>query len=668
MGQTGREVVVRFKLASDNGNKAAANDMIKEAERSQKRLSEIDKQRASEAVKAERIRQSAAEKATKEIERQEDRAHDRHRQRQRSIAAENRKHREQDAKETAAAQRRADIEADRLHRRHRERQRSIASQNRKQREDEVRETEKAAAAAEAAWTRANNASYNAQVRLNNAIMSGGRAAVQVARSIALIGIASEKDMEKAIRAFAKIEAGIQIVSAIANAVKAGTQAWRAYQTAVLAAAAAQQAAAMAGGGIGPGGAMRGAAGRAAAGGAGRAAAGGALGALGMGGSAAAMGYGALFAAGGAGLLAGGALAGESLYNAATGRTQNNSADFLSNAMIGAASYIPKGSEGLFGPAAGQVGGWYMEPYRNAADSKEKARKQNEARLRKLGVMEQQEQFQSRALQQSAVANFASGDIAGTNARRGMTGGAADRAEAEARLKELQQRQTSTLGQAGIAGKSIGGSDGEAVTQARLAFAQEELQLQAQLRDAKMTQHREEISAIDKNISALQKAQAEADRLYDKETSRLQTAEQRLSAMDAAEVAALRNSLKTAQSGGTLGRDQIDMIRSVGLYDDEVEEQQRKRITQLGVDDLLAPVRQRQAAAKADQDRLKIELQTELSARVKLEADTDELAQKFAEELQPFLLEIRERQIEALEAAAARQGRNAAMAGRQGEQQ
>ncbi|MBX3416581.1 MAG: hypothetical protein KF851_03180 [Pirellulaceae bacterium] len=662
-GQTGREVVVRFKLAADNSNKSAANEVIKEAERSQKRLSEIDKQRASEAVKAERIRQSAAEKAIKEIERQEDRAHDRHRQRQRSIAAENRKQREQDAKETAAAQRRADLEADRLHRRHRERQRSIASQNRKQREDEVRETEKAAAAAEAAWTRANTASYNAQVKLNNAIMSGGRAAVQVARSIALIGIASEKDMEKAIRAFAKIEAGIQIVSAIANAVKAGTQAWRAYQTAVLAAAAAQQAASMAGGGIGPGGAMRGAAGRAAAGGAGRAAAGGVLGALGMGASAAAMGKGALFAAGGAGLLAGGALAGESLYNAATGRTQNNSADFLSNAMIGAAHYFPRGAETIFGSAGDAFGGWYMEPYRNAADSKEKARKQNEARLRKLGAMEQQEQFQSRALQQSAVANFASGDIAGTNARRGLTGGAADRAEAEARLKEMRQRQTSTMGQAGIAGR-----EGEAISQARLAFAQEELQLQAQLRDAKMTQHREEISAIDKNISALQKAQAEADRLYDKETSRLQTAEQRLSAMDAAEVAALRNSLKTAQSGGTLGRDQLDLIRSVGLYDDEVEEQQRKRITQLGVDDLLAPVRQRQADAKAEQDRLKVELQTELSARVKLEADTDELAQKFAEELQPFLLEVRERQIEALEAAMERQRRNSAMTQKQGEQQ
>lgn len=656
-------MVVRFKLAADNSNKSAANEVIKEAERSQKRLSEIDKQRASEAVKAERIRQSAAEKAIKEIERQEDRAHDRHRQRQRSIAAENRKQREQDAKETAAAQRRADLEADRLHRRHRERQRSIASQNRKQREDEVRETEKAAAAAEAAWTRANTASYNAQVKLNNAIMSGGRAAVQVARSIALIGIASEKDMEKAIRAFAKIEAGIQIVSAIANAVKAGTQAWRAYQTAVLAAAAAQQAASMAGGGIGPGGAMRGAAGRAAAGGAGRAAAGGVLGALGMGASAAAMGKGALFAAGGAGLLAGGALAGESLYNAATGRTQNNSADFLSNAMIGAAHYFPRGAETIFGSAGDAFGGWYMEPYRNAADSKEKARKQNEARLRKLGAMEQQEQFQSRALQQSAVANFASGDIAGTNARRGLTGGAADRAEAEARLKEMRQRQTSTMGQAGIAGR-----EGEAISQARLAFAQEELQLQAQLRDAKMTQHREEISAIDKNISALQKAQAEADRLYDKETSRLQTAEQRLSAMDAAEVAALRNSLKTAQSGGTLGRDQLDLIRSVGLYDDEVEEQQRKRITQLGVDDLLAPVRQRQADAKAEQDRLKVELQTELSARVKLEADTDELAQKFAEELQPFLLEVRERQIEALEAAMERQRRNSAMTQKQGEQQ
>ncbi|MEX2138589.1 MAG: hypothetical protein WD894_04970 [Pirellulales bacterium] len=93
----------------------------------------------------------------------------------------------------------------------------------------------------------------------------------LARGLTLIGVASEKDLEKAVRVLAKFEAGAQVLKGTITIIEAGTNAWKAYRTAVLAAAAAEAArGAVAGAAGAGGGAAGGAVGGAAAGAAGAA--------------------------------------------------------------------------------------------------------------------------------------------------------------------------------------------------------------------------------------------------------------------------------------------------------------------------------------------------------------------------------------------------------------
>lgn len=101
---------------------------------------------------------------------------------------------------------------------------------------------------------------------------------QLGRSFVLLGISSEKDLQKAVKALAGFEAGVNALKGTINLIEAATKAWGAYRAAVLAAGVAQTA-------------------------------GGALGALGAGAGAAAGGVGKDIAVGAAGDIIGGATIG-----------------------------------------------------------------------------------------------------------------------------------------------------------------------------------------------------------------------------------------------------------------------------------------------------------------------------------------------------------------------
>jgi hypothetical protein len=114
--------------------------------------------------------------------------------------------------------------------------------------DRQRAEEKAAKEIQQAQIKAISTVEQAQSRMTAgqaAIAEGFKqsmsGATALARGFALVGAASEEDMEKAVRALAKVEAGVQAVRGTIDLVQGITKAWRAYTTTVEAAAAAHAA-------------------------------------------------------------------------------------------------------------------------------------------------------------------------------------------------------------------------------------------------------------------------------------------------------------------------------------------------------------------------------------------------------------------------------------------
>lgn len=69
---------------------------------------------------------------------------------------------------------------------------------------------------------------------------------QLGRGITLLGVVAEKDMEKAVRTFAKFEAGANVIKGLTGIIDSGRKAWEAWRVAAEAAAAARTASAAAG--------------------------------------------------------------------------------------------------------------------------------------------------------------------------------------------------------------------------------------------------------------------------------------------------------------------------------------------------------------------------------------------------------------------------------------
>ena len=104
----------------------------------------------------------------------------------------------------------------------------------------------------------------------NAITAASKNALegvaQLGRGITLLGVVAEKDMEKAVRTFAKFEAGVNVIKGLTNIIDSGRKAWEAYRVAAEAAAAASAVRGTAEAAAGATGGLASAAGAAAAGG------------------------------------------------------------------------------------------------------------------------------------------------------------------------------------------------------------------------------------------------------------------------------------------------------------------------------------------------------------------------------------------------------------------
>lgn len=134
-------------------------------------------------------------------------------------------------------------------------QKGQADERRREQENEVREAQQHASRlhvadklrAKAAKEATEEATRQQQVvrESNAAMIDGGKQALSgvtaLARGFALLGASSEEETERAARAVAQFEIGVQAVGGLIDTVQGGVKAWRAYEAAVKAAAAAQAA-------------------------------------------------------------------------------------------------------------------------------------------------------------------------------------------------------------------------------------------------------------------------------------------------------------------------------------------------------------------------------------------------------------------------------------------
>lgn len=192
---------------------------------------------------------------------------------------------QQEAQATAKAAQLTEREEDRLHKRHRERQRSVAAQNRKTRNDEAKEQAKAVQLTEQQMAQAQGRLQAGGNLLRSGIADAGGELIKVGTGLATIGLVSEKNNEKLLRGLVLLRGANDIVSgglklwektsAIVEAYRATLAASKTIQATLL----AQQALMGAAGAGGAAGAARGVAN--VAGGVAGNAAGGAAGVAGM---------------------------------------------------------------------------------------------------------------------------------------------------------------------------------------------------------------------------------------------------------------------------------------------------------------------------------------------------------------------------------------------------
>lgn len=155
------------------------------------------------------------------------------------------KKREKDAKKAAdAAEREAKRETDAWLR---GAKKTFDAQQKRIKDRERKETQ-AAKGIERAYTKAmaqadqmGAKSQAANMAIAEGFKMGIGGATALARSFTLLGVASEDDLEKAVKALAKVEAGVQAIRGVIDVVVGGVKMWRAYAEAVTAAAAAEAA-------------------------------------------------------------------------------------------------------------------------------------------------------------------------------------------------------------------------------------------------------------------------------------------------------------------------------------------------------------------------------------------------------------------------------------------
>lgn len=210
-----RDVIFRLKVVPGQG-------VVQAAEKFGKKLEDIQ-------AKTSKAAEKAAEKDAKAVERAEQskvRALEKTNQQQATLAdkAAREKHKlaEQTAKKEAAEAAKSaqliDRENDRLHKRHRERQRSVAAQNRKTRDDEIKEQGRAVQLTEQQMAQAQGRMQASGNLLRSGIADAGGELIKVGTGLATIGLISEKNNEKLLR-------GLVLLKGVNDVVSGGLKLW-----------------------------------------------------------------------------------------------------------------------------------------------------------------------------------------------------------------------------------------------------------------------------------------------------------------------------------------------------------------------------------------------------------------------------------------------------------
>jgi hypothetical protein len=117
-----------------------------------------------------------------------------------------------EAADRARQQKDAEREEDRLHKRHRERQRSIAMQNRKSRNEEIKEQDRAVKLTEQQMAQAQGRLQAGGNILRSGIADAGGEILKIGAGLATIGLVSEKNNEKLLRGLVLLKGANDVVS------------------------------------------------------------------------------------------------------------------------------------------------------------------------------------------------------------------------------------------------------------------------------------------------------------------------------------------------------------------------------------------------------------------------------------------------------------------------
>lgn len=200
-----REVLFRLKAIPDKDNPRAFRGLAEEAKRSQKAID--DGVREGTRVRKREFDQHVKDhrKAIVEIEREEDRQHLRHRERQRSIAQQNRKARETEARENEKALKEIERERQRwLDREIREAKQAAREKERadKQAINERMRAERTAANERERIARQEAAQHQRSLAGMKQIMGSS---IQLGRAFAMSGLIGEQSMQKMLDTLIKVQ-------------------------------------------------------------------------------------------------------------------------------------------------------------------------------------------------------------------------------------------------------------------------------------------------------------------------------------------------------------------------------------------------------------------------------------------------------------------------------
>ena len=157
---------------------------------------------------------------------------------------------------------------------------------------------------------------------------------------------------------------------------------------------------------------------------------------------------------------------------------------------------------------------------------------------------------------------------------------------------------------------------------------------------------EAVEAERKKLGLIQQELATAKQKYEQEQQRLLSTEERLAQLDPLTAKRTLDAASVANSGGALTKEQADLLRGLGgIFDKQVQGADRSRITALGLDSIVDPLRKSTAAAGANVGTLTAAEQAQVAVNKQIEAKATQLVDSMTKTIQALL----DRMIEEIEA-------------------